>query len=76
LLPAYENWPALGAALLAGVGVGIFDGISEALAYFGKPARDILPDAGMMAFYDGNSAAYQVACTQVWQIPGGRYTSH
>jgi xylulokinase len=76
LLPAYENWPALGAALLAGIGVGIFDGISDALAYFGKPARDILPDAGMMAFYDGNYAAYQVACTQVWQIPGGRYTSH
>lgn len=70
-VPTYDNWPAMGAALLAGVGVGIFDGISDGLAYFGKPAREIEPDAGMMAFYDQNFAAYQAVCTQDWRIPGG-----
>jgi len=70
-LPEYDNWPALGAALLAGVGVGIFDGISDGLAYFGKPVRKIETDAEMKAFYAQNFAAYQAACTQVWRIPGG-----
>lgn len=70
-LPAYDNWPALGAALLAGVGVGIYDYLPDALAHFGRPAREIQPQTGMKAFYDGNFAAYQAACAQVWKIPGG-----
>ncbi len=68
-LPDYDNWPALGAALLAGVGVGIFDDIPAGLAHFEKPTAEILPDTDQVRFYSDQFAAYQAACAQVWQIP-------
>jgi xylulokinase len=70
-LPTYDNWPALGAALLAGVGVGIYTDIPDALVYFSKPTLQIDPDNETAASYNENFAVYQAACTQVWRIPIG-----
>jgi sugar (pentulose or hexulose) kinase len=70
-LPDYDNWPALGAALLAGVGVGIFADIPAGLSHFGKPAIEILPEDDRVRFYTDQFEAYQAACTQVRQIPMG-----
>jgi xylulokinase len=70
-LPSYDNWPALGAALLAGVGVGSFENIGAGLTHFGKLVTDIEPDDDWVTFYTENFAAYQAACTQVRQIPTG-----
>jgi len=70
-LPSYDYWPALGAALLAGVGVGLFKNIEAGLAHFGKPTRKIEPDDKLMALYAENFAVYQAACSQVRQIPTG-----
>jgi xylulokinase len=51
-LPAYDNWPALGTAVLAGVAIGAFETVAEGLTHFQKPARDVLPDAAMQGWYD------------------------
>ena len=40
-IPDYDNWPALGAAILAGVGSGVYDSIDQALVYFTKPTRSV-----------------------------------
>ncbi len=74
-LPSYDNWPALGAALLAGVGVGIFDDIPAGLVHFGKPSDEILPDEDWLNFYTDNFAAYQAARHRVWQLPTGGGTN-
>ncbi|HIP70957.1 MAG TPA: hypothetical protein EYH05_06135, partial [Anaerolineae bacterium] len=58
-LPAYDNWPALGTAVLAGVGIGAFESIADGLARFQKPARDVLPDAEMRGRYDEMFGLYQ-----------------
>jgi xylulokinase len=58
-LPDYDNWPALGTAVLAGVGVGAFKSIEEALSHFQKPAREIRPDAEMQERYDEMFELYQ-----------------
>jgi xylulokinase len=71
-LPDYDNWPALGAALLAGVGVGVFQNIEAALLHFGRPVREIEPAAEWIGLYEENFAVYQTACISVRQIPMGR----
>ncbi len=58
-LPQYDNWPALGAAILAGVGIGLFESAEEGLLLFQKPARDIIPDAEMLVRYDEMFAVYR-----------------
>lgn len=68
-LPNYDNWPALGAALLAGVGVGIFDSIETALTHFQKPAQDTEPDERLATLYSKNFEVYQEYCARVRQIP-------
>ena len=58
-IPEYDNWAALGTAVLAGVGIGAFESIEDGLARFQKPARDVLPDAGMRGRYDEMFEKYQ-----------------
>ena len=59
-LPQYDNWPALGAALLAGVGIGVFKNIKDGLACFQKPDRVIVPNAEMPEQYDEMFELYKV----------------
>ncbi len=51
-LPQYDNWPALGTAVLAGVGIGAFDTVADGLIHFQKPTQDVLPDVVMQMQYD------------------------
>jgi xylulokinase len=67
-LPGYDNWPALGAALLAGVGTGVFDDLPTGLRYFTKPAKTIYPEASRTAFYQDQFSTYQSVCTQVQNL--------
>ncbi len=58
-LPQYDNWPALGTAVLAGVGVGTFNNIEDGLSHFQKPTRDVMPDVAMMEQYDQMYTSYK-----------------
>jgi xylulokinase len=58
-LPQYKHWPALGAAILAGVGAGVFETVETGQTHFQQPAQYITPDRELMAHYDEKFAAYQ-----------------
>ena len=58
-LPQGEHWPAVGAAILAGVGSGAFENMAEAQARFQRPERQIEPDRARMAIYDQHFSDYQ-----------------
>ncbi|PKO07213.1 MAG: hypothetical protein CVU41_02720 [Chloroflexi bacterium HGW-Chloroflexi-3] len=58
-IPEYDNWPALGAAILAGVGCGVYENIDAALAFFKKPARDITADPDNSNLYTLGFKQYQ-----------------
>jgi xylulokinase len=68
-LPAYDHWPALGAALLAGLGIGWFEDIEAGLTRFNKPMVEIHPDASWMVRCEEKFATYKAACNRVQQIP-------
>jgi sugar (pentulose or hexulose) kinase len=58
-LPQHHHWPALGAAILAGVGAGGFETIEAGQTRFQKPAQYITPDRELMALYDERFTTYQ-----------------
>jgi xylulokinase len=58
-IPGYDNWPALGAAILAGVGQGVYQDIDAALKFFTKPARLIEPDPSKSKIYQEGFCHYQ-----------------
>lgn len=58
-IPGYDNWPALGAAILAGVGSGVYDSIDQALVYFTKPTRPVDSDKGNENIYQAGFTQYQ-----------------
>ena len=59
LLPEYDNWPALGAALSAGVGVGVYENYEIALTHFHKPAVLIAPDVHQTEYYNAAFKRYK-----------------
>ncbi len=65
-LPQYDNWPALGAAILAGIGGNVFDTIDQGLARFQKPSRDLIANEELRAVYAQAFITYknQVHLTQ------------
>jgi len=63
-LSAYDNWPALGAAVLAGTGAGMYDTVQNGLYRFQKQAERIDPDAGRSAEYKGRFLHYKQVCSQ------------
>jgi xylulokinase len=54
-----QHWPAVGAAILAGLGVGAFETLAAAQARFRRPAHQVEPDPGRMQIYDQCFEAYQ-----------------
>jgi xylulokinase len=58
-LTQYAHWPALGAAILAGWGAGIFESPEAGQACFQKLARHIGPDKSCQQLYDEHFAVYQ-----------------
>lgn len=63
-LPQYDNWPALGGAVLAGVGIGAFVTAEDGLTRFQMPSRDVVPDASLRAIYDESYCAYKALRNQ------------
>lgn len=58
-LTDYGHWPALGAAVLAGTGAGMFGTLAEGIARLQPPGRQVVPADEQCAFYDERLAAYQ-----------------
>ncbi|PKO15494.1 MAG: hypothetical protein CVU39_11315 [Chloroflexi bacterium HGW-Chloroflexi-10] len=62
-LPEYDHWPALGAAILAGCGIGAFTNLIQGLENFQKSQKEIEPEIGMTSLYNRAFFNYQRICT-------------
>ena len=69
-LTLYDQWPALGAAILAGLGIGVFESLEAGQKQFQKSARPVAPDKTYGQFYDDNFTVYQ-ALTQIELLKAG-----
>ena len=58
-LADYAHWSALGAAILAGVGAGVFETVEAGQTRFQKSVRHLMPDDTRRPIYDERFAAYQ-----------------
>jgi len=67
--PACDSWPALGAAVLAGLGTGLYQDVSEALGYFRKESERIKPDPEASGFYARAIGRYKAAVEQAQELP-------
>ena len=61
LLTQYSHGPALGAAMLAGVGVGVFSSIAESQEKFNMNASNVQPDLNKADHYQSSYLAYKKA---------------
>ncbi|MGB3714457.1 MAG: FGGY family carbohydrate kinase [Candidatus Promineifilaceae bacterium] len=68
-LPRYDNWPALGAAILAGIGIGLFESVDDGLSHFRKPVEDIEPVEAMRTLYEANFASYKAFAQKLRMVP-------
>jgi len=59
------NWPARGAALLAGTGAGLLGDLPGAVARWQLPLATVEPDANAGAHYTARFAGYQAAVQRV-----------
>lgn len=59
------NWPARGAALLAGVGVGLFTDLATSAAYWRLPLTEIPPDPQTRDVYAARYTAYRSLAAQL-----------
>lgn len=62
-LPGYKHWAASGAAILAGVGAGVFETVGAGQSCFREPAQQITPDKNLTSFYDEQFVTYQQLLT-------------
>ncbi len=58
-IPQYDNWPALGAAIVAGLGAGLFESFEDGLRRFEKPTIPLNPEPTTRQFYDRGFVAYK-----------------
>lgn len=65
-LTQYAQWPALGAAILAGTGAGIFDTPEAGIARFQKSPRQITPDEARSKRYEESFARYRDISRKLW----------
>lgn len=61
-LPQYDNWPALGAAILAGFGAGIYATLDQGMAVFKKDQSIIDPQPEMVDIYHRKFTEYKQFC--------------
>lgn len=66
-LTQYAQWPALGAAILAGLGAGSFETLETGIARFQRSPRQIRPDESLTQFYNERLAAYQQVVQRIAQ---------
>lgn len=67
-LTDYGNWPALGAAVLAGTGMGLFGTLAEGIARLQPPGRQVMPADTHRSLYEERLAAYQRISRQLAQV--------
>lgn len=67
-LPSGGNWPALGAALLAGTGAGMFSSLEEAVQGLQTSARLITPDSNTKNRYQDIFPKYKQVVDQVRKL--------
>ncbi|PKN85966.1 MAG: hypothetical protein CVU46_09275 [Chloroflexi bacterium HGW-Chloroflexi-8] len=67
-LPDYDNWPALGAAILAGIGTGVFSDVEKGLEKFSKSEKVVLPDPYHKSQYELGFGEYQKLSKSYYQI--------
>lgn len=58
-IPDYDNWPALGAAILAGSGIHLYTDVQVGLKAFAKTETSCLPDQSVKTKYDKSYLEYQ-----------------
>ena len=58
-IPEYDQWPALGAAILAGVGTNVFSDVQSGLKVFAKSEQIIIPNELLKVNYDISYLEYQ-----------------
>lgn len=58
-LPQGKNWPAVGAAMLAGIGIGAFSSWEDAQKRFQRPSSSLEPDPHRREIYEALYAAYR-----------------
>jgi xylulokinase len=58
-LTSYAHWSALGAAILAGWGAGVFESVEAGQTRLQKPVRLLAPDDTQRQVYDERFAAYR-----------------
>jgi xylulokinase len=58
-IPEYDQWPALGAAILAGVGTNVFSDVQSGLKVFAKSEQINIPNELLKVNYDINYLEYQ-----------------
>ena len=68
-LPQYDNWPALGAAVIAGIGAGLFDSLEDGLSRFETPTMPVPPDQSTRQFYDRGFETYREQVGQASRAP-------
>ncbi len=59
VLARYPNWAALGAAILAGWGVGVYPSLEEGIERLQPPVQRIVPDPSLARLYGDRLALYQ-----------------
>jgi xylulokinase len=64
-IPGYDNWPALGAAILAGTGIGAFASIEEANRIFQYASTSVKPEPDLQMEYDQLYPAYLIQ-RKIW----------
>jgi xylulokinase len=62
---SYADWAALGAAVLAGSGIGAFSSLDEGIAHLQPPMQRLEPNPTLRDFYTGRLSAYQNASRAV-----------
>ncbi len=65
-LTHYAQWPALGAAILAGTGAGIFETLAAGITRLQKSPQQIMPDKARSQVYNENFARYQEISRKLW----------
>ncbi len=58
-LPDFDNWSALGAAIIAGLGIGAFSSLENAMEIFRKPEKIIYPQADRINVCQQSFREYQ-----------------
>lgn len=64
-IPAYENWPAVGAAILAGLSKGIFETPQQAAKIFQKESILLQPNNQRRAIYQKSNKNYRQISEQI-----------